>query len=974
MQTIVQQPQQQQNVQLFDDEEYSGETSHVNMADLNFPDLMEQVENKARKIEKLRSILRSEKEKQEVKSVANMAGAKKMDKMAKKHKKIKCDDDIRQYVEMFEESGGQRDVLAWATIVLSESDQPVIDKLKSFFQKEKKTDALAGLENAKTVIAKLNDVRSTFNAEKIIDLVKEHDFLQPIIDDIINQWKTTPLVEITKADHKIINKIIKVFRDQVIMSAINFKDLCNVPSVRNEISDWIGGGFTFDLSKFKKIVEGSKYSDLFTIVGDIVEILHVNRSKIEEFLAIKISNSANFLDTDTVIAQIGNVFKNAVNPTDLQKYLYSLLNSNDKFAVCLDSAPGSGKSTGMLTNENGIIVYSPINIKSYKEMIISLTCAKIPFVLAQRNDAGELTYVPSWETMGKLAKYDSKTGKDFKTEHALTLVEAYRRLRQLEFRTTEEEQQRNAFIRHQEEEAMKAKKTVKKLSYEDTEIIESAYRRRSQQLSKRTFFSSDIKFVVCHPNLRENGALVTYTGALELAETISRANREKSVRPVTMIVDDFGANDLQMAREIDVIKLCFRADRIILSSGTCPSGIDNPDFVINTVRIAERRQPFIHKSFNKTLGLGVELNYLANDVGDTVGDASEDVQDTNIAGAHCRSNTVTERRFSLLSCDRSVFERSPTALQTITMNDTFEFLKHMHGSEIRNYLLDRFLTLTLDDLRQEVVTWVYELPYRERIRIVQDVIQKVVVQNLKSTKMDHRTQTLYLSTEPEACTRRHFGEVRNEMETFDGVTLQYLDFVQHQLNNYAKAVKAQKKEIESLQKRKTVEEGATTESMIRDLGEVSFNRSGVHPMFDKKFVERQLEYRGSVSDVQISFLLQKAVLLVDERSADTWIDVGIKKAVQNIVGYPIQMGIGVDMPKLTKVYLDPTTGPAITRQNMGRVGRSSQGCQGSVVFPNTRMLTELFDANVGELLRPIFLQAVTDVVEENIRRLRLDNA
>jgi hypothetical protein len=63
--------------------------------------------------------------------------------------------------------------------------------------------------------------------------------------------------------------------------------------------------------------------------------------------------------------------------------------------------------------------------------------------------------------------------------------------------------------------------------------------------------------------------------------------------------------------------------------------------------------------------------------------------------------------------------------------------------------------------------------------------------------------------------------------------------------------------------------------------------------------------------------------------------------------------------------LEYGTSHAIASQNMGRVGRSSQGCQGNVVFPNVQMLTELFDSDVGASLAPIFDMAITAVLQRN---------
>lgn len=1006
---------QESSVQDFSDDEdvsdFSEFTSDlVDMSKLNFPSLLEQYRNKAGVISRLIKLLdRNATEiSDDVDSTAKTPAAKTpMVRTVKANKHKKVDSDIVDYVIMFDNVKNQKDILAWATKVLYECETPIVNKLKSYFQKEKKIIALTGLENAKSLIAKLDDIKTSFDAIKILELLENHDFLAPIISQIIEFWKTTPFVNIPKSAHSIIKKIIKVFYDQPDLTSISFDDLCAISSVRNEISDWHHSGYMFDFEKFKEIVDGSYYSMLFTItvstnksgkvgastsavgtIDDII-IININKDNFETFKTNDKLNKSIFLETDTLISQLSTIFKTMVKPTELQNYLYGLLNSDEDFAVCLDSAPGSGKSTGMLTNKDGIIVYLPINIKAYKEMIISLTCARIPFVLAQKTESGgDLAYVPSWETMGKIAKYDTTTGRNF--EHsgvgsvAKSLVEVYRRLKQLESRTSEQEKLRNAILKQEDEELYRSKRSDGRLTREDINKIESAYKKRSRNLGKKTFFSADIKFVVCHPELRVNGAVKTYLHAKELAIATNRYFLRKDgtrCLTVTAIVDDFGANGEDMIKEHDVTRLCFGADRIILSSGTCPNGIDDPTFSINTTRVEKGKKPFIHRTFDKTLGLGIELNYTGR-TGESAGSAGSVGSEKLIP---------PETRFSLLYCDKSVFEKCPTALQTITLADTFAFLKKKYGpTTIRNYLLDSFLTITLDNLRQEVFDWVYSFSDKERILLVKDVIDhdddfdddddvtpissaksaKLAksaksAKSTKSTKSDLRTQTLYLSVDPHTCATERFGSTKSVMATFDGVEMPYLDFLQHRINNYESALRARNKEIISLQKLKSVDDGMTTESMIRDLGEVEFNMSGVLPMFNKQFIEHQLEYRGRVKDDQIHFLLQKGALVVDDSSDNTWIDIGIKKAISNIVGYPVQMGVGVDMPKLTKVYLDETTSPAITRQNMGRVGRSSQGCQGTVVFPNIHMLIELFDTDVGENLRPIFQEAVRATLQRN---------
>jgi hypothetical protein len=78
----------------------------------------------------------------------------------------------------------------------------------------------------------------------------------------------------------------------------------------------------------------------------------------------------------------------------------------------------------------------------------------------------------------------------------------------------------------------------------------------------------------------------------------------------------------------------------------------------------------------------------------------------------------------------------------------------------------------------------------------------------------------------------------------------------------------------------------------------------------------------------------------------------LKEGVGMIFGSPKNMGIGVDIPFLSEVYLsdDPTISVVEHIQNMGRVGRPSQDTPGRVVFPNLETLIKIFNTDFREQL------------------------
>ncbi len=979
------------DLQEIDDFEQENETQQIGSEQkallADFDALSEQYKNKANVIAKLIALLSKSqnRESQNQETQEEMQREQSKSKNNKKvggkvnQKKQKLDASIATYIESFDNADTPNKILNWGVDTICNCDTQTLQKLKLYFSSNKMIGALAGLENAASIVAKLDELKNSFDLKKLFNLLGDYDFLEPRILAIIGEWTNTNYIEITRADREIIKKIAKVFNDRITKNneiarlsnekinknteiakieiirneitrnrsnLMSIDEIFSNSRVTNEISDWMAAssnGTSFSPTRFKAIIEGSYYKKIFSIKGNIVA---ANYATIEQCATEKIkdkSNMVKFLTVDTVINQLGNHFKTMIKPTELQESLYDLLNSRGKFAVCIDSAPGSGKSTGMLTNKDGIVVFVPPNVKSYNEMIISLSCAHVPFVMAEKDNVGILRYISSYETMGKLDDYDIDNDcQDYETKYPQTLIEMHRRLVLLEKRDHHDVTKRNAILRQREiNNLKKTKPPGTPLSREEMNKIEKNANWRARKfLPKKVFFSSKIKFVVCHPNLRISGAVKVYTDSVALANSTGRNYIKDSISYdcVTVVIDDFGANGEGMLQEHDVTRLCLGANRIILSSGTCPENMGNPNSVLNKERAKKGKAIFEHRKFIKTLGLGIELNYKTTD--------------------------FAEQRYSLFLSDKETFERTPTAFQTIAMADTFEFLKEKHQNSLRNFLLSNILNVTLDDLRYDIYQWIYSLSNDMRINLVTEVINRAKI----IEKPDNKYQTLYLDNNPIECARINAGSLRNSISTLDGQSLKYIDGLKYKLANHEKELKLQQKQIDSIAKAKSrPDEGMTTEDAIRNIqsmGSTDLNLSGlgIVPIFDKKFVEEQLY--SNINELLIMYLLQKGALVASSDADQNWIENCIKKAVPYLYGLPERLGVGVDMPKLVKVYLAEGTNPAITKQNIGRVGRSSQGKQGSVVFPNLQSVEAIFQQDVGSYLAPIFANAVRDTLLE----------
>lgn len=908
-------------------DDFADTKSQFSSMPIDFKALLEQYQNKASVLKKLRAEIESLNLKKEVNNGT-------MSHNVKKKAKKNIPPKIKNLVEKMDDM----DSLEWAVRMLMTSSEEEKRLINNYIAENNIVPIKTALHTAQNLIDRLHNIENNFNLNEMNALLKEHTFLDPYIKKIAENWKNTSSIDLKSTDVQIMDRIYKSVKKDC--NGFKLSDVLKISKVQETITDL--RCLTFDLDRMITLVTKSVYSNIFELVVVGSEtILRVKSENCEKWKQDSKNLKKKYLLENVVVEQLTDIFKNSVRLTELQEYLCNVLNSGDKVAACVESPTASGKSTGMLLNTTGIVVYFPINEKSYNEFVISCICTKTPFVMQIFDDNGDIRYMPSHETMGKLDNY-KPNGEEYEEYHPRTLVDTYQRLCELK-------------NRGEVEQINRLKRIAPKQSTNDKPLDEQnrQYRyRMSKILSKKEFYSTDIRYVVCSPKARKHNGLQIYSHARQYARLpavrkLYKTLDGKEYDGVTVVIDDFAANGDQMSNEIAVSSLCRCAEKILLLTGTCPSNIGNKNTLLNKIRVENNKLPFVHKKFLKTLGLGISLHY---------------------------KNLDEDMRYSFLLMDKENFDKFPTALQAISVNDTFEFLKVKHESNLRNYLIDNFESVTLDDLRNEIIEWLYSLNTETKNNIVNRVIDATKMKNDgKSKKVTTNNQTLFLDSDPIDCVKKVIGAPK-DMVSYLGESIEYLKAVKKEIDDcetmQANIKKEKEHAIKNSKSGKLNDGDMTTEEKIRELDNIDVgNGSLTLPIYDKKFVVDVLNYveERRVTQEQAKYLLQKGCLVVMEKSNQTWVESCLKKCIPFIFGKPDEFGIGVDMPNLTEVHLpnmsDKTNDKMMSSlmiQSIGRVGRSSQKMTGNVIFSSYDDLRTLIESDVGKEL--------SDCCDDAIRR------
>lgn len=919
------------------------------------------------------------------------------------------------------------DRMSWA-IRVHLSGKHILDEVMGYFSEDNK--ALSLLTGSLSIVNEINSLKKNFNVDTAMKISKMSSYGKEIVDLIISQWKECDSFSISSDERRTIIDVIKILlkrhseKEEKAKVKATENDEEDEEEDDTELSfyelfhhkDYIrsidkSGLYSLGRERIQKICNFTVFSKAL-VIGKYEEEDEdgnaiVNSSMTDEntYIDIRDKNQATkllllnelisrakredpydsksvtdlfekygqtvtedeykesvhmykHLDCDDLIEQIKQMIVKDVQPTELQKHLFDAMNSTNSMAQVIIGPPGCGKTTGLMTKDkNGILVCYPINDKAYVEMIANFWYSGKPFVMAHRDESGEkIVYESSFETVGKLLSYDTSTGETFKEKYPLSIVELYRRLEQLEQLTPQQIARRNNVLKKEEKE--------KEKNRNDTQKTIAAARKRVKSLRKKRFITKKIEIVVCHPNLRKSGGMKVYEDTCSFARQTGRSFTDENGvfhDAVTAIIDDFGANDLEMMKEKEIIKMSVLCNRIIMISGTAPTGMQYGS-IINFCREQKNKQKFQTFQFSKTLGLGLNLRYFDND--------------------------RNEKEYSLLLGPRKIFDQMASAFQCISQDTVFELLNVKYKQKLRNFMLSNLYTITLDSLRQNIFDWLYSLPDEERINIVQKVLEKVELQNkIKyNTKHQSKLQTLYLSDDPLAYAKQKFPQVilryeikqEEQHESSSGKKKQkesefisFLDELKRRITNFEREKKAQEKQYEKEDKPGASRtDGETRKTAGRSRQDVVFNNANIHADFDLKFVETQLALKDEIGEEKLCYLLQRSVLIVDGTSPAKWVESIIKKGVKHIFGTPVSMGIGVDIPFLEKVYLDPKASFAVTLQNVGRVGRPSQDTPGVVVFDNLYQLTNLYSVDIGTILDRIFESTAEKILVKTLQQYK----
>jgi len=771
----------------------------------------------------------------------------------------------------------------------------------AYFKKDVRASSM--LATACVLKGEFDELRCTFSLTEMHAKYSAHP---AEVDGVLSAWKLTSHVEVTKAEHAILMKIVKVLLKN--NNNMPVETLLQAGSVQQEIGD---RRVDFKAVRFVELIECSSYGQILKLDGaNVVLDPAIDPKSCKE--------NKTFLSCTDVVSQHKRVLKSSGKPTKLQRFLYGKLNGDGPCASLIVGPPGCGKTTGLTACTHGIQALFPVNFKSFIDAILNAMSARTPVAIVQHDSDGKIVMEPLHETLCKLLKYDTTTSLDFDDKLPKSLEELHRRILQRQRVTQDQIRKRNDYLRKLDVEECMARKGS--LTREDEGKISASHKKRAKTLSQMPpVFTSTIGTFIVHPSLRAEGGV----GVCAEIEEYGRMIR----KPVTVIIDDFGTNF--EVDEPSVVQLCASTPRIVLLTGTPPSNMGDPESAINRCRAQAGLPIFETNTFNDTLGPGLDLYHLEDGV---------------------------RKLHSLLLGPRSVFEHNPSALQTISVDLCFELLEKLRGyKELRNDLLEQCMTIGLDDLRREVVGNVYGLTDEDRIRTVTSALERV--NSMHSDSMD---QVLHLSNDPCADSIRKIGPIVLTV-LVDERPMAYLDYVRRKIATYERQKELQRREEERAEKHKdsrSAEGGGTklqrAVSALEDKQEVVFDKTGITAYLSLKDVVELLEYnvRGEISDANLMHLLQNGALVVDSGVSQNIVGDLLCKSIKSIFGTPRNMGIGVDIQSLTGVYLPDSGDVAQLIQNMGRVGRTSQNGSGMVVFQSLDQLVRVFEHDYqGDLER-----------------------
>lgn len=428
--------------------------------------------------------------------------------------------------------------------------------------------------------------------------------------------------------------------------------------------------------------------------------------------------------------------------------------------------------------------------------------------------------------------------------------------------------------------------------------------KKNKQMRRTRYKTHLPRIVVCDPSLRANGLIEVFEEVTQFCATIKE---DRTLHP-TVVIDDFCASLVETRISTEVHRIITTAERLILLTATKPTDMN----LVNQMRANNSLEPITLDTYPKTLGMGVSL---FNEIGE---------------------------HFSLLD-NLDVFDHSPFALSTLSPQTVFSLMKEIHGEvQARNHILSRLPNVTLDDLREDIISSLKEMTPSKR----SEVISKAEVDESHNV----RGQCLILDTDPLARMKSDNDDI-----TYKYRERPWINGLSKEVERYMSFCRKNQEIADKCAASKRSQDDKDDGIKYRGAGdsELSATPPLVFPELNSAFTKivdvvkdiiSTHEVLG-ISEEEMYYILQKKILLVTKSTPRSWI--GKVLPYVDVIYGDESMSAGVHISQLCKVVLPRQNIDAFTLiQSMGRVGRPFQGC--GIVHGTTEQFNIMFSKDVGD--------------------------
>ena len=386
----------------------------------------------------------------------------------------------------------------------------------------------------------------------------------------------------------------------------------------------------------KKVVEAFKVIDVNQLVNFSMNKLY-DRHFMAEILDDYIERPIEELTLFDVLKKVEHTQEKV---TDMQRYMYDVIDSNNNFAELICSPTGSGKTYGLmaiLSALNCITVVSELSVGVHVEFMKSMIGCGIPFATAE-------------------PVHDKTTGNTVRVKYALCheTVGHYTTFNLSDFLIVLKRTERN--IRN----------TIKPVT------------------------TAGPKVIIVHPELRRSGLMqvindaINYTDAKSLTDDVSLK--------LNVIIDDYCASRDDSIVNTDVIRAVCEVNNVMLLTATPPHDFGNEMLPHNVSRLAKGLSKFTYRFFKKTLGMGVDLiNALSGRENPVISDLQENIDIVDNSVFFLQALSVENMIALMHALGNPIGER----------NELLNGYATIHLDEVRNRVITRLMEKKLEPSNDE---------------------------------------------------------------------------------------------------------------------------------------------------------------------------------------------------------------------------------------------------------------------------------